>query len=622
MAKSIKTHKTLVFILLLLVIGGGYYVYRKQASGSSEVRYITALAVRGAIITSVSGSGQISASNQVDLKSKVSGDIIKVAVIDGQEVRAGQTIAQINAREAYKEVRDAQSNLQSAQLSMDKLKQPADSYSIMQAENSLASAKINLEKLKLSQPADYQIALETKQKAEEALSKTYQDAFNAITSALVNFPNIMPSLNDMLYGYQISLSETSVAAGQYNMMALLNSSDVTDLVTDRSKIQLMQNSLEADYKIADEKYLDSLAGYKDISRYFNNLEIENLLAKTAETSKAIAQAIKNIRGYLDAWSDLRTSRDRLIFSKVSEYKANLVTYSELVNGHLTNLTALETLIKNNKNSIEAAKNNIQTLNKNNPLDLATAQAAVKEKQASLVKLKAGADQLDIRTQELSLQQRRNALYDAQTALADYTIKAPFDGVIATVNVRAGDSASGAAPIATVISPQKIAAVSLNEVDVAKIKIKQKATLSFDAIDGLELTGQVAQVDTIGAVSQGVVSYNVKIILDAQDQRIKPGMSVNAAVITNAKTDILTVPNSAVKNNAGGSYIQSLDQNGQPYDRAVQTGLANDTSVEIISGLNEGEKVVTQTITSSAAGNGGAAPRPNSGFGGGPNRIFF
>src|SRR3989338_7759887 len=236
--KAATKHKIVSLVVLLVIIGAGFMGYNKFKSGQVQVSYLTSAVVKGTLITSVSSSGQISASNQVDIKAKVSGDIIKVAVVSGQEVKAGNLIAQINTKDAYKTVRDAQSGLESAQLSMDKLRQPADSYSIMQAENSLASAKINLEKLKLSQPADYQIALETKQKAEEALSKTYQDAFNAITSALVNFPNIMPSLNDMLYGYQISLSETSVAAGQYNMMALLNSSDVTDLVTDRSKIQL------------------------------------------------------------------------------------------------------------------------------------------------------------------------------------------------------------------------------------------------------------------------------------------------------------------------------------------------------------------------------------------------
>ncbi|MDD5433706.1 MAG: hypothetical protein PHE77_03610, partial [Candidatus Pacebacteria bacterium] len=61
----------------------------------------------------------------------------------------------------------------------------------------------------------------------------------------------------------------------------------------------------------------------------------------------------------------------------------------------------------------------------------------------------------------------------------------------------------------------MAEISLNEVDVAKVKIGQRAIITFDAIDELEITGKVEDVDTIGTVSQGVVSYNVKIIFDTQ-----------------------------------------------------------------------------------------------------------
>ena len=623
---AIKKHKIAVAIVLLILIGGGYYAYIKYNSGQAQISYVTAPVLRGTIVTSVSGSGQISAANQVDIKAKVSGDIIKVSATDGLEVKSGDIIAQINARDGYKTVRDASANLQNAQLSLDKLKQAADSYSIMQAENFLANSKASLEKLKLSQPVDYQSALEVKQKAEDALNKTHDDAFNAIFDAFVNFPIIMSGLDNILYGYGISLSETSVNAGQYNILALLNSSDVTDLVTDRSKIQLLQNSVEADYKIADTKYNDCLADYKDINRYFNNVDIENLLAKTTITAKTIAQAIKNTKSYLDTWVDFRTLRDRSVFAKVTEYQTNLITYSGQANSHLTNLQTIETTIKNNKNAIDAANNDLKLLTQNQPLDLAAAKASLKEKQLFLADLKAGADPLDIKSQELSLQQKRNALYDAQTALADYVVRAPFDGVVAQVNVKTGDPTLGAI-IATIITRQTIAEISLNEIDAAKIKIGDKATLTFDAIDGLMVSGKVAEIDTLGAVSQGVVTYNVKIIFDSQDSQVKSGMSVDAAIITNIKTNVLTVPNSAVKGSFNGSnYVQILDAAGKPQNLAVVIGLANDTDTEITSGLNESDKVITKTIISGAANaaaqqSGAAGGLRIPGIGGGTGGNF-
>ena len=139
-------------------------------------------------------------------------------------------------------------------------------------------------------------------------------------------------------------------------------------------------------------------------------------------------------------------------------------------------------------------------------------------------------------------------------------------------------------------------------------------MTFDAIDGLDITGQVADLDTIGTVSQGVVTYNIKIVFDAQDDRIKSGMSTNAIVITDSKTDVLYAPNSAVKTDAsGGNYVQTLDDSGQPRNVTVKIGLVNDTDTEIISGLNEGDKIVTQTVSSSAAS--GAPKSSSGGFGG-------
>jgi len=76
------------------------------------------------------------------------------------------------------------------------------------------------------------------------------------------------------------------------------------------------------------------------------------------------------------------------------------------------------------------------------------------------------------------------------------------------------------------------------------------------------------------------------------------MSVSAAIITNTDVDVLYVPNAAIKTQGTQTYVQVL-VNGAPVRTTVVTGLANDTDTEITSGLNEGDQVVTQTITSSA-----------------------
>ena len=617
---TVKKHKIITVVIILILGGGGYYWYNSANSKTSQVSYITEAAAKQTVITSVSGSGQMLNSNQVDLKPKVSGDIIKVAVVASQTVKQGDIIAQIDATDAYKAVRDAQTNLESAQLALDKLKKPATEDVKFQTQNALASAQVFLDKLKQSQPIDYKNAEDSLQTAKDNLAKAYSDTFTAISNVYLNLPNIMSSLNDILYSDKISQTEISVGKGQVNISALMNST----YEYDQPKIKSYQSIAETDYASAKTAYDISYADFKNASIYSDNATLENLLAETLNASKAIAQCVKSENNYLTSWTDSRNFYNFAVFAQVTAYQANLNTYAGQANSAMSSLSNAQTTIKNNKDIIDSADNSLKVLTQNQPLDLLAAQNSVKEKQYALANLLAGADPLDLRNQQLTVDQRRNALADAQNALADYTIRAPFDGVIALVNSKVGDPASSGTAIATIITNQQIAQISLNELDAAKIKAGQKVNLTFDAIDSLEITGKVAQIDAIGTVSQGVVSFTVKIVLDTQDQRIKAGMSVNTTIITNVKTDVLTVPNSAVKTNSNsGSYVQILDASGQPQNVIVQIGLADDTNTEIISGLNEGDKVITQTITSAsttASQTSSTANRGAGGFGGGAGSL--
>ena len=223
----------------------------------------------------------------------------------------------------------------------------------------------------------------------------------------------------------------------------------------------------------------------------------------------------------------------------------------------------------------------------------------------------------------TLKQKQAALADARLALADTQVRAPFGGTLASFTAKRGDSVSNGATVGTMISEQKIAQLSLNEVDVAHVQIGDKATLTFDAIEDLTLTGKVAEIDSIGTVSQNVVSYKVKIGFDTQDARVKPGMTVNASIQIDTKQDVLVVPSSAVKTQNGVSYVQSFEpelsatsgpqgvtSDATPRQIRVEIGISDDTNVEIVSGLNEGQQIIVRTITGTATSN--TIPTQNTG----------
>lgn len=125
--KIALTHKIATGLIVILLLVGGHFGYKKLKSGAKEIRYVLVTVEKGTLITSVSGSGQVSASNQIDVKSKASGDVIYIGATDGQNIKMGSLLVQLNAQDAQKSVRDAEANLEAAKLSLEKLKQPTNS---------------------------------------------------------------------------------------------------------------------------------------------------------------------------------------------------------------------------------------------------------------------------------------------------------------------------------------------------------------------------------------------------------------------------------------------------------------------------------------------------------------
>ncbi|MFZ2188699.1 MAG: efflux RND transporter periplasmic adaptor subunit [Candidatus Moraniibacteriota bacterium] len=211
--------------------------------------------------------------------------------------------------------------------------------------------------------------------------------------------------------------------------------------------------------------------------------------------------------------------------------------------------------------------------------------------------------IDIAEQNLAVSAAdyRNQLADA----AKRKVTAPIDGTVNEVNIKNGDDLGKISSGSTKLSPIIIgdlgtlkASVSVNEVDIPNVAEGQKVMFKFSAIDDLELSGKVEKIDSLGTITQGVVTYNVTIGFDVTDPRIKPQMSVSANIITAVKQNVLLVPDSVVKTQNGKSYVEVLnDGNALPVQRTVEVGLSNNTDTEIVSGINSGDKVVTQTISS-------------------------
>ncbi|MHB9019781.1 MAG: efflux RND transporter periplasmic adaptor subunit [Minisyncoccota bacterium] len=562
----ILSHK-LISVITLLVLGfAGYYFL--SSSNAVQTSYVLSTVTKGNIISSVDGSGQVASLNEVDIKSKVSGDITWVGVVAGQEVKNGQALISIDSTDARK--------------------------AIATAETSLAEAKLQYDKDLAQAPIDYQKKLETLQSEKNDLEKTYEDVFNSFSNAFLDLPTTIAGIEDVLYGDELSITKSWNINYYKDFFGKGDDKDYAVLV----------DIAEADYKIARSDYDKNFLDFTNANRYADKTTKENLLSETINTTKAIAQAIKSEQNVLDTIVDVAQGRKETVPSTISTFQTKLKSYIGTINGHLTSLLSQQSSLENTKQQIINTQRDIDLLLINNPT---------------------GNDPITLQISKNSIAKKEADLADLKADLANYTIRAPFDGTIAKVNIKKFDSISSGTSLLTIVTKQQLATVSLNEIDVAGIKVGQKVSLSFDAVEGLAMTGQVSEVDTIGTVSQGVVNYSIKIVFDTQDVRVKSGMSVNASIITDTKIDVLIVPSSAIKSSGGISYVEIPDPSeviGQignsgvvlvkPVNKQeVEIGVTNGTNTEIIGGLKEGDKIILRTISGSSTQTTSSMQKSNS-----------
>ncbi|HLP86528.1 MAG TPA: efflux RND transporter periplasmic adaptor subunit [Candidatus Paceibacterota bacterium] len=486
----ILSHKVISIVIILLLVGGSYFLIKKSSSG--EVSYVTEPVKIGNITTSVTGTGQVEATNTLTLKAGSSNDVTYVGVKVGDVVKKGKLIASV-------ECTDAKIALENAKISLAKLVDDPDSLTLLQKENSL--------------------------------NQSYHSAWNEISSFIAKGNSMVLDMSDI-----------------FNNNGYLGSPNQSRLSTlGKDKLSKAEDArYEAEKSLRE---IDKV--YKTLSSESSPEEILNLLNKAYESSKILASATKTI-------------------GEAFEYTVNYLDYED---------DSATSTTRTDVNSWIDDSNSYVT-------DLLSSINSVTENKETLKDLLAGEDELDIRSAQLSVSSK-------QKAYNDCFVYAPFDGVIGTLTAKVGESAGSS--VGTLITKENVAVVSFNEVDMASIKVGQKANLTFDAIEGLKITGEVIEIDSLGTVSSGVVTYGVKISFNENDARVKPGMSVNVEIITDSKENILTAPSSAVKTRNGASYAEILGENSTVIRKPVKIGISDDTLTEIVSGLQEGEKIITKTV---------------------------
>jgi multidrug efflux pump subunit AcrA (membrane-fusion protein) len=224
--------------------------------------------------------------------------------------------------------------------------------------------------------------------------------------------------------------------------------------------------------------------------------------------------------------------------------------------------------------------------------------------------------------KLNLQTSLVSLGNSQDNFLDTIILAPFDGTVVSVGVKKNDvlSAQDYTSKSTIqlVDTTAIKFEGLvDEIDILKVKTGQKARITIDAMPNKVFTGRVSFISPYGEAStSNVVQFAVTLQLDPSQAELKGGLTATADIEIETTKDALLVPLRAVTTTPQETFVTiSNETTGQTEKRKVTLGRQNLQFAEVLSGLNEGEKVAMEIkitgapVTTGFPGRGAPPPPP-------------
>ncbi|HCW31873.1 MAG: RND family efflux transporter MFP subunit, HlyD family secretion protein [Candidatus Peregrinibacteria bacterium GW2011_GWF2_39_17] len=650
---------------------GAFFIFRGEET--TEDYLLLGNTDQGDITLSISDSGQVSDAEEIEITPNASSKVTAIYVDEGSYVSAGDLLLELDYEDALLNISEAEISLEQAEQDLQELLNPADEIDIKKAENDVIEAENAIKERAFQYQDDYealektiedyhnQIADNTDQ-IEDYQSKiedteenildaettdqqsAMNSAYSAVADIMVNLGEIMNDLDEIVTG---SFSGQQKKLSQYSWATTEDEGDQLEKVEDEFyEASASYDSLFTLYQSASRSDLSSIRDLTDaayeavsfLSESYKELDVfltliyehldpsdSELYIELTTDRSTVATNISRVNPYLSTIYDEVEAIDALNDS-IEDYEGEIEDYQGTILDY-------EEDIQDLNKSIASSENDFAELDEQYELDLQNLRITVEEKQLDLIDLQAGdVSESDIRAQLLVVRQRENSLKSTQESYADYFLYAPVSGYISSWDVDVGESISSSTIIGNLIDNNKQVIVSLNELDILDIEIGQTAKITFDAIPDFKTEGVVVKKDVAGTVNSGVVSYDVTLSVQSEDERILTGMSADVDIVLLSKPGVTLVSKMAVKEDQDGKYVEVV-QNAdslemQPFyspevietEKAyIEVGDEDEVNYEVLSGLKVGDRIVLSTIslsseedTSGAFGLPGGGEGPGSG----------
>lgn len=483
------------------------------------------------------------------------GKVKAIYVKEGDRVKAGQLLAEIDKKSLSISLSQQALSIQNARINYNKLINQYTAADKIKAQNDVDSIKNNLDIAK----NDLQDLLSSQWNNIQVNSTKVQSLIISTKNSLKDIKNILDDINTM-FGithqdlensvyYQISVNfptyKSSASAGyysaknQFDQLGILIANIESQTTVPSATITNMQN--------IDKQLINWLSSTIDsaISAFKNSFASETLT-----------------QTFIDKSLSTLYSANSKVASYVSSINSNIESFKSIS----TDLQTKKNEIRSYESQLKVSQENLQTI-------LNGVKADDKQLQANA-----------IAQSSLSYQQ-------TSQQLDNYQIVAPFDGTVDaiwfkigdTVSYNAGSSANGI----TVSNPDAYQVNTLiDQIDIVKVQPGQPVEITFDAYPGYLITWTIGSIDPTPVTSAGVVSYKATINLrQLSGNKIYDSMSANVKVIINHKDNILILSTVAIQTTGDQTFVWT-----KQWTTNISVGITDWTNTEILTWLQAGDIV--------------------------------
>jgi len=566
-------------VIVAVVLVGASFGYSRFLAPAPQVAAPQTVPVRrGTITSSVSTTGTVAPLSQAKLTFRASGRVASVSVKVGDTVAKDQSLATLDTTDLALAVSQQKAALSTAQAKLTNLKTGSRTEDVTAAQVQLDAAKSKLD-----------LVLAGGRVEDIASAKAGVAGAQAKLSQLKNSP--LPA--DLKAAEQgVSAAQAALAKSQADLTTLRNGSTAEEihggeLAVAQAKSSLWSAQISRDGTCARSGFQCDSAN-ASVASSQTALEIaQNSLAKLKLPAKP-AEINSAEKAVVSAQSQLASAQ-----SKLEQVKAGS-TAEDIAAQQAAVTQAEQSLILKQKPYTDA--------------DIQAQRQVVAQAEANLATKKLPNTDADLQSAQAGVDQAQAALDLANYNLANAALLAPFTGVVNTVGYNLGEQTGSSASI-VVVDPKDIRLdVNVDETDIAKIAVGQKADVTFDAIQGKDFAGTVTAIAPTAVVNSGVATYSVSIGIP-EPGIIRPGMTGNANVVYGEQTNALMVPNRAIRSQGKSRVVEVLLADGQRETRPVTIGMQNDQMTEVTEGVTEGDQLVIAATTSQVPRVGGGPPQP-------------